>query len=160
MKKIVKKLSVVLIIILLFSSTGVLASQPPIPNLSQTVSEVADYTGLIIYLLEIGAVIISILFFIINVIKIIISKINNKTKYYILAFLIMLLGLSSVGILQLTHSYAEGIGVKPIDYTPIIITGITMFIVSIILNIILLIRINKRNKINRRIADEKNGKKD
>ena len=136
MKKIVKKLSVVLIIILLFSSTGVLASQPPIPNLSQTVSEVADYTGLIIYLLEIGAVIISILFFIINVIKIIISKINNKTKYYILAFLIMLLGLSSVGILQLTHSYAEGIGVKPIDYTPIIITGITMFIVSIILNII------------------------
>ena len=160
MKKIVKKLSVVLIIILLFSSTGVLASQPPIPNLSQTVSEVADYTGLIIYLLEIGAVIISILFFIINVIKIIISKINNKTKYYILAFLIMLLGLSSVGILQLTHSYAEGIGVKPIDYTPIIITGITMFIVSIILNIILLIRINKRNKINRRIADKKNGKKD
>lgn len=160
MKKIVKKLSIVLIIILLFSSTGVIASQPPIPNLSQTVSKVADYTHLVIYLLEIGAVIISILFFIINVIKIIISKINDKTKYCILAFLIMLLGLSSVGILQLTNGYAEGIGVKPLDYTPIIITGITMLIVSIILNIILLIRINKRDKINRRIADEKNSEED
>ena len=160
MKKLVKKLSVVLIIILLFSSTGVIASQPPIPNLSQTVPEVVDYTRMIIYLMEIGAVIISILFFIINVIKIIISKINNKIKYFILAFLIMLLGLSSVTILQLTNGYAEGIGVKPINYTPFIITGITMLIVSIILNIILLIRINKRDKINRRIADEKNSEED
>ena len=160
MKKLVKKLSVVLIIILLFSSTGVIASQPPIPNLSQTVPEVVDYTRMIIYLMEIGAVIISILFFIINVIKIIISKINNKIKYFILAFLIMSLGLSSVSILQLTNSYAEGIGVKPLDYTPIIITGITTLIVSIILNIILLIRINKRDKINRRIDDEKNSEED
>ena len=119
-----------------------------------------DYTRMIIYLMEIGAVIISILFFIINVIKIIISKINNKIKYFILAFLIMLLGLSSVSILQLTNGYAEGIGVKPINYTPFIITGITMLIVSIILNIILLIRINKRDKINRRIADEKNSEED
>lgn len=117
---------------------------------------------MIIYLTQIGANIISILFFIINLIKIIVTKmnINYKIKYFILAFLIMLLGLSSACILQLTHSYAEGIGVKPIDYTPIIITGIIVLIVSIILNIILLIRINKRDKINRRIADEKNSEED
>lgn len=169
MKKLVKKLSVVLIIVIMIILTSQVWAEPAIPCLENDEVEVSNISGFIIYLIQIGASLISISFFVINLIKIIVTKmnVNYKVKYFIIAFFIMILGLSSAGIIQLTQGLIDGINMssdgkiipQSYNYTPTVI-GIIILIVSIILNILLLIRINKRNKINRRIADEKNCKED
>lgn len=164
MKKSVKKTSLVFFIVMMIILSSQVMAKPEIPD-SVTVelnnTGILNNINFIVYLIQIVTNTIIILFFIINLIKIIISKMtmNHKFKYFILAFLIMILGFSGVGILSLTRVYADSINGSNSNELAIYI-GLGIVILSIILNVILFIRINKRDKINRRIADENNSKKD
>lgn len=99
----------------------------------------------IIYYTQLLANLITIIFFIINFINILKIKNVKKLKYFILAFLIMVLGFWSEGILQFTRQFAENINGKS-NYDTIINIAIIGLIVSIILNIILLTYVNKKSK--------------
>ena len=161
MKNIIKKVSDILIILIIVLLSSQVMAKPEIPDSVNIESNSMNIVSMIIYLLQLGTFIIAILFFIINLIKIVISKMtmNHKFKYFILAFLIMILGFSSVGIIELAKPLISGLNSEAYNYVAIVI-GIIVIIISIILNVILFIRINKRDKINRRIADENNSKKD
>ena len=158
MKKSVKKTSLVFFIVMMVILSSQVMAKPEIPD---SVTRELNNINLIVYLIQIVTNPIIILFFIINLIKIVISKMtmNHKFKYFIQAFLIMILGFSGVGILSLTRVYADSINGSNSNEIAIYI-GLGIVILSIILNVILFMRINKRNKINRRIADENNSKKD